>query len=34
MCVRLLEIIKYLEQIAPKSLAEDYDNVGLIIGRK
>ena len=34
MCVRLLEIIKYLEQIAPKNLAEDYDNVGLIIGGK
>ena len=30
MCVRLLEIIKYLEHIAPKSLAEDYDNVGLL----
>lgn len=34
MSVKLSEIIKYIENIAPKSLAEDYDNSGLIIGRK
>lgn len=34
MGVELLEIIKYIENIAPKNLAEDYDNVGLIIGKK
>lgn len=34
MRMKLLDIIKHMEQIAPKSLAEDYDNVGLIIGAK
>lgn len=34
MGIRFLEIMKYIEDIAPRNLAEDYDNVGLIIGKK
>ncbi|MDQ2087240.1 Nif3-like dinuclear metal center hexameric protein [Herbivorax sp. ANBcel31] len=34
MCIRLGEIIKYMENIAPERLAESYDNVGLIVGNE
>ncbi len=32
--IALNEIIEYLEELAPKHLAEDYDNVGLMVGDK
>ncbi len=32
--IALNEIIAYLEELAPKHLAEDYDNVGLMVGDK
>lgn len=34
MLVTLNEIIELMEEIAPSSLAEDWDNVGLMLGRK
>ncbi|GAE89092.1 Nif3-like dinuclear metal center hexameric protein [Acetivibrio straminisolvens] len=34
MSIKAREIIKYMEELAPKSLAEDYDNVGLLVGNR
>ncbi len=32
MTIKCREVVKFIEEIAPKCLAEDWDNVGLIIG--
>jgi len=34
MSIKAREIIKYMEELAPNSLAEDYDNVGLLVGSR
>ncbi|MCL2236341.1 MAG: Nif3-like dinuclear metal center hexameric protein, partial [Defluviitaleaceae bacterium] len=34
MAVKMQEIMTVLETLAPVALAEDWDNVGLILGRK
>lgn len=34
MSIKAKDIIKYMEELAPVSLAEDYDNVGLLIGSR
>ncbi len=31
---RISDIIRYMEELAPANLAEDYDNVGLLIGNR
>lgn len=34
MSIKTREIIRYMEELAPNNLAEDYDNVGLLIGNR
>lgn len=34
MSTKASEIIRYMEELAPNNIAEDYDNVGLLIGSK
>ncbi|MFZ5985911.1 MAG: Nif3-like dinuclear metal center hexameric protein [Bacillota bacterium] len=34
MAVGINEIIRFLEELAPNNLAEDYDNVGLLLGNR
>ncbi|HHV28548.1 MAG TPA: Nif3-like dinuclear metal center hexameric protein [Clostridium sp.] len=34
MSIKAREIIRYMEELAPNNLAEDYDNVGLLIGSR
>ena len=32
--MKCYEIMEYLEEVAPKSFAESWDNVGLLCGRE